>query len=228
MTLLEVVLAVTLAVGLMGALLGFYRHADALRATLIRQAEASTAQRLIMERITEELRCAVVYRFLNVGLEGAGDKITLVTAKVPGRGAWSEREEGSAALLPEKDLQEVTYGLRVTEDDQGGRVVEGLQRACRKVPASIDTREAAGQDEALLSSRVKFLHFRYWDGGTWLGTWGGGDLPAMVEVTLGPEPLPEGVSPEDYPYSAARRLVYVPGGRRAVEGGVIRRRGGVP
>jgi len=58
---------------------------------------------------------------------------------------------------------------------------------------------------------IRFVHFRYFDGGEWRESWDGVDLPLGVEVTLGSEPA----TPEDEEYSAEvfQRLIYVPGGR---------------
>jgi hypothetical protein len=102
----------------------------------------------------------------------------------------------------------------------------------------------------LLTPRVKMVYFRYHDGYEWLDHWppteedradaeasGGAeadqaareqrraiDLPLAVEVTLGAEPLPAGMTVDEYrlTYRSFRRVVHVPAGARPLSGAILR------
>ncbi|MFM8358060.1 MAG: hypothetical protein ACKOET_05840, partial [Verrucomicrobiota bacterium] len=63
-----------------------------------------------------------------------------------------------------------------------------------------------------LTEAIRFVRFRYWDGGGWREGWTNGLPPAGVEVVLGREPLPPESTPEDYPYEQFRRVIVVPAG----------------
>ena len=229
LTLLEVVLAVTITLGLMGTVFWFYDHAASTRTAAIRQAEIIGAQRMIMDRMTDELRGAMAHRSLKVGLEGQAGSVEYFCARLPGAAAWIEPAAEAGPADPVSDLQYVGYRLRCWTDDDGVEQVEGLERTVRKAPP--DTVEQEEDVEvSLLSEHIRFLSFSYWDGANWQSSWTGGDLPAAVEITMGLEPLPEDTDPEDYPYETFRRTVYVPsaggpqrGGAAAAQPG---RRGG--
>ena len=228
MTLLEVVLAVSLAIAVMFGVMQFHDQIVAIREGVIREAELVGAERRIMDHVTDELRSAMVYPFLGVGMEGQAEQMQFVTACLPGPSAWAVRNVLDEPVPPEQDLQLVGYRLRIIEDEVTGEwIVEGLERTCQKVlsaPVVADDEEAQAQQvtTVLLTPHIKFLYVRYWDGAGWQPSWGGGDLPAAVEITLGTEPLEEEMAPEDYPYPVFRRVVYVPGSTLAFSGPIVR------
>lgn len=228
MTLLEVVLAVSLALTVMLGVMQFHDQIVAIREGVIREAELIGAERRIMDRVTDELRSAMVYPFLGIGMEGQAEQMQFVTACLPGPAAWAVRGVLDEPVPPEQDLQLVGYRLRIVEDEETGEwVVVGLERTCQKVisaPVVADDEQAEPEEftTALLTPRIKFLYVRYWDGAGWQPSWGGGDLPTAVEITLGTEPLEEEMNPEDYPHPVFRRVVYVPGSTQALGGTIVR------
>jgi len=226
-TLLEVVLAVTLSLALMAAILTFYRQAAHVREAVLDEARLVAAERLVMSRVTEELRGALVYPFVGLGLDGGIDQMRFSSAVLPGPAAWVvTKMTDQAPPPPERDVQIVGYRLRIVEDEMGQPVIEGLERTCQRVLTARVTEEGQNIEATLLSDGIKFLRLRYWDGNAWVDSWGGGDLPGAVEIALGQEPLPEGVDPLQYPYPTFRRVIYVPEGAKATGGTVVRGLGG--
>ena len=80
-----------------------------------------------------------------------------------------------------------------------------------------DITENAG---TLIAGPIKFIRFRYYDGGAWVDAWSDVTLPVAVEIILGVTPLPDKVLPEDYADPVFRRTVYIP--RASVGGGAAR------
>jgi prepilin-type N-terminal cleavage/methylation domain-containing protein len=88
-TLLEVVLAVTLALVLMAAMFTFYKQSSDVRASLSEEAQTVGAERAVMGLITNELRSALVNRLAGLGLEGGIDRMRFATTTLPPRSGWS-------------------------------------------------------------------------------------------------------------------------------------------
>ena len=227
MTLLEVVLAIALVVLMMGSVYGFYGRTVAVRDRVVDRTAQVTAMRNVMRRITDELRCAKVYPFINIGLTGGEDEAQFITTMLPGPAAWVRRDVIDDAPPPEYDLQLVGYRLRTSEDeDEGGQVVvEGLERTCQRLQAVAEAEEGEGIEVAFLTPHVKFLRLQYWSGRDWAPQWND-KLPGAVEITLGFEPLPEETAADEYPYETFRRVVAIPAVAEAPRGTVIVNPGG--
>lgn len=211
-TLAEVVLAVTLAMGLAGGVLAFYRHVSDIRRRVRAQGEDLASERLVMDRITAELRAAMGFP---VRLRGSADSVSFVSATLPGAAAWAVRKSTEEPIPPEHDLQLVGYRLGKEEDEEGNVFITGLERTCQKIIAAPEVEEGDEISVALLTGRMKFLYLRYWTGSTWLETWSDSGLPQAVEINLGFEPLPEDTEPAEYEHEVFRRVVHVPGARKA-------------
>jgi type II secretory pathway component PulJ len=226
LTLLEVVLAVSLTTGLMVVALGFYQQVvDARRdfSGQLSTVQATAARRRVMDQITDELRTAIVYPFLQIGLSGQAMEMRFMTTTLPGSAAWATEDVISEPVPPEHDIQLVGYRLRIGEDEDGLEIVLGIERTVQKIVAAQAPEEGEEITGSLIAPQFKFVAFGYWDNeaGEWLTSWEGGDLPLAVEILLGTEPLPEDMEPQEYPYETFRRVVYVPGGRRSVGGTTI-------
>jgi len=233
-TLFEVVLAVSLTLVLMVAMLTFYRQAADVRAAVVEEAELISAERAAMDLMTEQLRGAFVFRFLGQGLDGSPTQVRFAAVTLPSRSTWlvqgvMEVEE----IPPERDLEIVAYRVRYVEDEYGDMVAVGLERTCQKILTPRIAEEAEeGEDTeiqaTLLTPRIKFVRFQFWDGSAWLESWSGGDLPQAVEIVLGAEPLPEDIEdPFEYPYPTFRRVVFIPAAAQGPSGPVIRGLGGM-
>jgi hypothetical protein len=217
LTLIEVVLAITLTVGLMMSALSFYKYVADVREDFdgqLRSVRLTAARRAVMDRITDELRGAMVYVFLDFGLAGGPDSIQFMTAAVPGQSVWAVENITDDPTPPEHDIQLVGYRLRIVEDENGDEVVMGLERTYQGIVAAETAEEGEDIQASLLAPQFKFLAFRYWDSeaGDWVDSWQSGTLPLAVEIVLGVQELPEDLEPMDYPYATHRRVVFVPGG----------------
>lgn len=221
-TLLEVVLAISLAVIVVGGAFAFYKRALEVRERVMEEVDTAGAERAIMDHITRELRTANVDSFLCPGMTGSAQEMRFATMVVPGPAAWAVRDVTSKPVTPERDLQIVGYRLRTSDDGQGGVAVDGLERVSQTLASAPTAEEGDEIATALVSARLKFLYLRYWDGSAWTEAWSGQGLPGAVEVTLGTERLPDGTMPADYPYATFRRVVFVPAGTHTTGGTVVR------
>jgi prepilin-type N-terminal cleavage/methylation domain-containing protein len=227
-TLLEILLAIALAVIVVAGAFAFYRRALEVRELVIEDVEVASAERAIMDHMTSELRAAQVDSFVCPGVQGSASQIKFGTVMVPGPPAWAVVAPTDTPISPERDLQVVTYDVRPTLDDQGNPVLDdqgnpmydGIERICQTLVAA-PTVDAATIPSTLISARMKFLYFRYWDGTQWAEAWPGNGLPAAVEITMGVDPLPPDVLPADYPYAVFHRVVFVPGGAKPPSGTIV-------
>ena len=237
MTLLEVIVAVSLTIGILGGAMSFYLHVAEVRNDfadrmgVVRQVEV---RQMLMDRITDDLRSAITSPFLQMGLAGTDSGMQFITTVVPQSTLWGAENVLDQPVAAEQDVQIVGYSLRYGEDEDGLEIVEGIQRTVQTSLTAQVIEEGQAVEAALIAPQYKFLWLRYWDGqaGDWATGWDGGDLPLAVEIVLGREELPEDMEPADYPYETFRRVVYVPGGSSPTPGGsaIIRglntRRGG--
>jgi type II secretory pathway pseudopilin PulG len=215
-TLLEVILATALTVGMMLAVYAFYQQVTTARVRVQDEARLVAQERLVMDRLTDELCGAITYPFLGVGLDGDGGQVRFMSAVVPGPAAWVEEKLADDPVPPEHDVQWVGYRLRVWEDEEGYWHNDGLERTCQRIVAAETTVDGQEITADLIAPAFKYVWLRYYDGSGWVDAWGGGDLPMAVEIHLGLTPLPEGMENEEYldQYETFRRVVYLPANQR--------------
>jgi len=226
-SLLEVVLAVSLALALLGSMFGFYRHAVRVRAAVVDEMERLAAFRSVMRLLTDELRSAFVVRALGQGLQGTDVEMMFATVRLPSAVVWVEQSlTETNPLPPQRDLQIVDYRLRYVENEDGDLVVAGLERLCQRILMAREAEEGVEIGVEFLTPWVRFVRFRYWDGTAWQEAWQGDDLPQAVEICLGEQPLPEDSEPFEYPYPVHRRVVAVPAAGQGQQGTIIRGLGG--
>jgi type II secretion system protein J len=226
MTLLEVVLAISIVVMMMGGTYAFYTDVLGARDRVVQTAERINAVRSVMSRLTDELDSAKLYPFVNIGLSGQTDRMEFMTVVLPGRAAWALRGLTEEPIPAEHDLQLVGYRLRTTEDDSGEVLVEGLERTCQRRLTATEVEEGQEIELSLMTPHVRFLSLQYWDGSAWTSTWSADSLPPAVRITLGFQPLPEGIEPEEYPYDTFARTVFLPSAVAETGGTIVRGLGG--
>jgi hypothetical protein len=212
--LLEVVLAISIAVGMLLVVLFFYQQAADLRTQLLQETEQLATTRLLMDRLTSELRTTRRHSYFQGAFIGESDFIQFIKTEVPSRAAWKAGANGRAAIV-ESDLKLVRYQLNSSE----GTNITGLARSeeplleMRAVPTTqlpITTDTSSNAPASLLTDQIHFLRFRYWDGAKWQASWSSSDLPQGVEVSLGSEALPLGTDSTEYPGELFRRIIYLP------------------
>ncbi len=218
-TLVEIILAIALAMLLFGGLFAFYHHTSDARRRLMDRMQQHTARQLVMQRITDELRCATT-GLQGQALNGAAGQLSFACATAPGGGVWAVIDPTDAPATPQHDVMLVIYRLRYEEDESTGEpYIVGLERVEQRYvpPPTVDVELA--RTAALLDTDIRFIRLRYWSGDQWLAQWSGGDLPGAVEITLGERALPEGIEPIDYPYPTMRRVVALPTSSPGTGGG---------
>ncbi len=225
-TLLEVVLAITIAIGLLLVAMTFYQQSTSLRGQLLDEAERLAAVRQVMDRLAADLRVAPAHD--RVGFTGDSNSLRFATTALP-----------LALGGMQTDLRRVAY--RATYAGEGTNLsVSGLVRteepavdflasarspvlATTTVDPGSETNSLAASDPATpapaptatepLTESVRYLSFRFWDGAAWSESWSGVAPPMGVEVTLGFEALPPETPPETHPGEVFRRVIFLPAGQ---------------
>jgi len=229
-TLVEIVLAIGLATGLMLVALTFYRQATDMRGQVLGELERLSTLRLVLDRLAADLRTAQPQA--GPGNEFTGSATALAFVKE----AYVAAAPNAPAGMPEPtDLIRVSF---VTSTGTNGTrlVVNGLDR--RESPLNapfvardpgpdpmVSTNEAVGTNTEVavkpaerfpskepFGPAIRFVRFRYWDGSAWQAGWSGAKPPAGVEIILSLSLLPEDADPDALPPDAYRRVVYIPGG----------------
>jgi len=213
-TLLEVILAVVIAAGLLIVAMSFYQRAADLRRQLLEESERLATIRLLMDRMSGDLRTA--FAEPRQGFVGGSDFMRFVHAGSP-----------TPMNITEGALKLVTYSV-ITNAQGTNAVVLGFNRietplVEMRLPTATNAEPVAfhgGMDpvatvtnrvEEPLTRAIRYVHFRYFDGSLWRDAWDGADLPLGVEVTFGAEPQP--AEEEEYPYDVFQRVIYLPAGR---------------
>jgi type II secretory pathway pseudopilin PulG len=211
-TLLEVLLAVVLCVGLFFVVLSFYRTTAEVRAKADREVTRIAAVRLVMQRLTTELQ--TVQWQLSNGRPLTGDSNTLefVRTTLPRTDEWTGGDLGrvrqaNTDLLRVKYRGPATNGVAMFREEHPFVTERESEEAVTNL-GLID--EEQGKLPPVLSREIRFVRFRYRAGRDWFDLWQSNTPPVAVEVTLGNEQLPEDVEFEDYPFEIFRRVIHVP------------------
>jgi len=224
-TLLEVILAISLVLGVMGAAFRFYQYVADTRDAIGADLRFQRTVRGVMDRLTAELSGTIGRPLMEDRVLWLSDTLAFNTTVLPGPAAWADPGLTEAPVPPVHDVHLVSYALRTSEDDRGDLVNEGLERThLTAPPLPLDDDEApAFQSTVLLAESIKFVRFRYWAGRAaggitddgWVTEWNRTSAPPAVEITLGREACPDGMDVEDYldRYETYRRVVHVPVGR---------------
>lgn len=235
-TLVEVILAILIILGIMGVLLFFYQRASELRHAALQEAEFASVSRMFLEQMTSELRTARVVQEQMTGLEGMSNSISYVCTGLPLFSRWITSSNDPVIVAPATDLKFVRYSLNggtnstdvlgINRSEQyllGGSaaLVDTNSEAMTTNSTSFTESTQATNDFALtntvlklspmLTDKIRFLRFRYWDGTEWVESWSGMELPAGVEVTVGRESMPTNdAGSEAYPFEVFQRVIYLP------------------
>lgn len=232
-TLIEVVLAITIAIGLLLVAMTFYQQSTLLRGQLMDEAERLSAVRQIMDRLAADLRVAPAHD--RIGFTGDSNSLRFASTALP-----------LAVGGMQSDLRRVVY--RVTfAGESTNLTINGLfrieepavdffvsTRSPALATAGIDTNTITSGDLATqttnapasepLTEAVRYLTFRFWDGTAWRDSWSGIAPPPGVEVTLGFEPLPPDAGPEQLPGEVFRRVIFLPAGQaKQIEADLVAR-----
>lgn len=221
LTLIEVVLSIALMIVLVTALFAFYDVAMKVRESGKRIVDRGEYIRTMAERVAEEIRAANGFApGLGAGISGYSHEIHLQTVVLPDRELFYPRSIKDRPLPAQADIRDVRWYLGIdTEETEEyadpedvnakvqGPATLGIVR--REVKTFRQTGPQRGKPEEadidLVSSELRYLRFRYFDGVDWVDIWQpppgsmGNSLPQAIEVTVGYAPiLPEDPTKLDF------------------------------
>ena len=225
-TLLEVVLAICIAIGLLLVAMTFYQQSTSLRGQLIDEAERLAAVRQVMDRLAADLRVAPKHD--RVGFTGDSNSLRFATTALPlavGGLQTELRRVAYRATYAGEGTNLAVSGLVRTEEPAVDFTTSSLAPALATTggdtnapaasdpatPAAVPAAPAAATEP--LTETVRYLSFRFWDGAAWRESWSGVTPPPGVEVTLGFEPLPPDLALDQYPGEVFRRVIFLPAGQ---------------
>jgi uncharacterized protein YpmB len=227
-TLLEIMLAITIIVLIIGTVFAFYTHSAKIAEAGRKKLNDLQLARVILFKITSELRAVTTSgsRF-NYVLKGDSEHITLMTTVIPSKLVYFPHDAMDSGRVIEHDLRLVEYTLARSEDNDD--IILGLRRdelrcllttlieeessddlnktdvaAAEKKKKKfdfnlgIDSSEAFSEQpvitQEIISDRIKYLNFDYYNGTQWVSKWNPSSasaLPRAVRVTVGFKEVPE-------------------------------------
>lgn len=213
-TLIEVLLAVGLATGLLVVALVFYRQASNLRTEILRASENLSSIRLTLDRIVSDLRTATAHP----SVPFVGGPSTLEFARLsPGSFPPAPLRISISAPVEQDGTNLVVRGLSRTELPLGAAPMRPLPVATNDPGFTPDFPPSAAtnvlRQAPPLVEAIRYVHFRFWNGAAWQDSWLAPAPPAAVEINVGADPIPDDATPETYPFELFRRVVLIPAGR---------------
>jgi type II secretory pathway pseudopilin PulG len=211
-TLLEVLLAIVICVGMFFVVLSFYQTTAEVRTKANREVSRISAIRLVMARLSTELQTVQWKLASGSPLSGDSNSLEFVRTTLPRTDEWTGGDLGRVKRA-NTDLLKVNYrgpatnGVALFRDEKPFITERESEEAIFNL-GLID--EELDKLPPVLSHEIRFVRFRYRAGRDWFDLWQSNVPPAAVEVTLGNEKLPADVEFEDYPFEIFRRVIHVP------------------
>ncbi len=148
-TLLEVILAIFIVIGMLTVVLYFYQQAARLRSELLLRTDEVSAVRLLMDRMTTELRTAFAGDDPTGGLTGTSNSITFLREALPDLSSWSGDDETNV-VQPSWDLARISYSLLCSEDLTNVVGVQRLEEPLLAAAPDVTTAsKTSAEDETL-------------------------------------------------------------------------------
>ncbi len=220
-TLIEVILAISIATALLIAALIFYRQAATLRGLILSESDRLATMRLILDRLANDLRSAQVQSGRDDGFTGTSDTLTFtrstLTTSLPGTtgdGSGLLRITYSAARSQDGTNRMMT-GLNRHEESPGAphaAVTSATGFVVGDANPFTGVTEVTNRPGELLTDLVRFMRLRYWDGAAWVEGWTNAAPPPGVEIVLSTEPPAEEGTPDPSAPEQFRRVVFLPTG----------------
>ena len=110
-TILEVMLAIVIATGLLATAMYYYQQAARFRNDLLEETERIGSARLILDRLSTELRCSLYHPARSVGVKGGADWIEFLKSSVPSQASWRVQTESEPPAYPETGYRLIRYEL---------------------------------------------------------------------------------------------------------------------
>jgi hypothetical protein len=209
LTLLEMLLAVGLIALLAVMMFMFYDSVIRTREVGVHAVTNLSLARTIALNIAEEIRTANGFvKGVGPGVSGDERMITLQTIVLPDKALFLKRSIKDGLLPAECDIRQVQYYLAYDEEQEyeypdGKTAAAPMGLVRREIKTLFQQSIREDQSKAveldLVSSEMRYLRFRYFDGVDWVDKWDigtdmegglGNSLPQAVEVTVGYKALP--------------------------------------
>ena len=111
-TLLEVLFAVVIAAGLLATAMYFYHKSTRFRSDLILETERIASARLILNRMSSELRSTLHHPVRNIGFKGGSNWVEFLKTEIPSEASWAmSTENSSSSAYPEAGYRLIRYEL---------------------------------------------------------------------------------------------------------------------
>ena len=110
-TILEVMLAIVITTGLLATAMYYYQQAARFRNDLLEETERIGSARLILDRLSTELRCSLYHPARSVGAKGGADWIEFLKSSVPSQASWRVQTESESPTYPETGYRLIRYEL---------------------------------------------------------------------------------------------------------------------
>lgn len=221
-TLVEMVLAIGIAVGILMVALYFYQQSARLRSHMLEESERLAAARLLLDRLTTDLRCAMAQPMES--FQGGSSSLRFVKAGLSGRSARAGASDLQIVSYTTTTAREgtntVVTGVSRTEEPMGAKAKPATTNlftpnltpsvnlaGAALSPPIADASNVVNQAAAPMTELVRYLHFSYWDGTGWIGNWSSRQLPLGVMVTIAFDSVPEGLEAEDMDVEIYRRVI---------------------
>lgn len=200
-TLLEVLIALSLTVVLLGVLMSFYWETMKVRQSAVDIADRTQLARQVLSRIANELRGAVGIDEIRFPVEhrllGDRRQISFLTTALPRSDQYQFTGEFDEQPPARADMTQLTYWLWIdpeNTDEDGEPIVGGIIRTEKQTLNQYLVEEDDPLDvrNDLWSYELGYLEFRYFDGVEWTTVWDatqGNSLPHMIMVTVGFKPI---------------------------------------
>ena len=223
--LVEVILAIGIATGLLLIALVFYHQAAGLREQILQESQRASEMRLALDRLAGDLRTAQPHA--RPGEEFVGDsdsvRFTRQALATPLASAFLLTNQASSDLARislftvyvTNGSTSMVASLSRLEEPSVAKAQDLASLASLSSDAPPSDAPSAGQTNSLaepLAEHVRFVRFRYWNGLAWQAAWSNAAPPPGVEIVLAAEALPQDATPDDYPPDPFRRVVFLPGG----------------
>lgn len=220
-TLVEMLLAITIAVGMLVVALLFYRQTADLRNQILLESERIATLRLLSDRIAGDLHLAVASP--TPGQEFRGDTGAMsfvrvagpVSTTTPGASLADRVRVTFSAVLANDGTNLAVLGIDRVEETLGTPRSSGRLPMTSLSFSAASTNSLASVTNAApepLTDLVRHLHLRYWDGIAWVDGWTNSTPPPGVEVVLAVDPQPTDGTETELPGEQFRRVVYIPAG----------------
>lgn len=219
-TLLETILAMAITIMILGTVYAFYSYSLNLVEAGHTHLEESQLAQVVLEQIAGELRSAPGRRsHFGMVLEGRPHEVRFLTTVVPSRLVFFPKSVFDTEVNVEHDVRRVEYELAVDDEEEkvlglkrselrvllapiieetaDEELVDELTDAIERIATEEADEDRPTQqdrpvaDERILSEKIRYVQFQYYNGRVWSGFWSGGVVPRAIRIIIGFKDIPD-------------------------------------